>query len=221
MPKVGWTSVGGATNQPATSSGLDTQLLLSVEVAGAVAPGAHIMVYFTTNTRDGFLSAVESAIADELNQPSVIAICWGSPENSWTPEMMTKFDLAFQAASARRITVVCAAGENGVTDGVIDGKAHVDFPASSPWVLAVGGTRLTASDGEVVSEVVWNDGGSGTGVYREIGPAGVLRSITEGNNSSKGVRGYPAGPGWNACAGWGTPNGMKLLEALRPFAEGR
>jgi kumamolisin len=52
-------------------------------------------------------------------------------------------------------------------------------------------------------------------LYREIGPAGVLHSITEGNNNVGGVRGYTAAPGWNACAGWGSPDGTKLLEALR------
>jgi kumamolisin len=60
-----------------------------------------------------------------------------------------------------------------------------------------------------------NVGNINSVLYRDIGPAGVLRSITEGNNSMGGFTGYSAGPGWNACTGWGTPNGTKLLEALR------
>ena len=52
---------------------------------------------------------------------------------------------------------MAAAGDSGVTDGVNDGQAHVDFPGSSPWVLTCGGTRITVSGGKITSEVVWND----------------------------------------------------------------
>ena len=56
---------------------------------------------------------------------------------------MTAFDSAFQAAAAMGITVCVASGDNGSSDGVTDGADHVDFPASSPHVLACGGTSLT------------------------------------------------------------------------------
>ena len=52
-------------------------------------------------------------------------------------------------------------------------------------------------------------------LYTKLGPAGVLRSITQGNNSVQGVKGYEAGPGWNAVTGWGSPDGRKLLQALQ------
>jgi len=52
-------------------------------------------------------------------------------------------------------------------------------------------------------------------LYSKLGPAGNLRNLTEGNNSVHGVKGYMAGPGWNAVTGWGSPDGKKLLEALR------
>jgi len=70
---------------------------------------------------------------------------------------MQAMDQAFQAAAALGITVCCAAGDNGSSDGVNDGKAHVDFPASSPFALACGGTRLESANNAVTSEVVWND----------------------------------------------------------------
>ena len=71
---------------------------------------------------------------------------------------MQAMDQAFQAAAALGITVCCAAGDRGSGDGVKDGKAHVDFPASSPYVLACGGTRLESTNNTVTREVVWNDG---------------------------------------------------------------
>ena len=66
------------------------------------------------------------------------------------------------------MTVCCASGDDGSTDNVTDGAAHVDFPASSPNVLACGGTRLESSGGKISREVVWNhgagNGASGGGV---------------------------------------------------------
>jgi kumamolisin len=56
-------------------------------------------------------------------------------------------------------------------------------------------------------------------LYREIGPAGVLSAITEGDNSVGGVEGFKAGPGWTPVAGWGRPDGMKLLNWLRMYPD--
>ena len=56
---------------------------------------------------------------------------------------MTSYDQALQTAAALGVTVCCASGDNGSADGEADGKAHVDFPASSPFALGCGGTKLT------------------------------------------------------------------------------
>jgi kumamolisin len=88
-------------------------------------------------------------------------ISWGAPEASWTKQSLTAFDEAFQAAGALGVTVTVAAGDDGSSDGVKDGLAHVDFPASSPNVLACGGTRLIGSGQTITSGTVWNDGASG------------------------------------------------------------
>jgi kumamolisin len=66
-----------------------------------------------------------------------------------------------QEAGLLGITVTVAAGDNGSSDGVNDGKNHVDFPASCPYVLACGGTRLVSANGVITSETVWNDGAQG------------------------------------------------------------
>ena len=54
--------------------------MLDIEVAGAIAPGAKIVVYFAPNTDAGFLDAIAAAIHDTTNKPSVISISWGGPE---------------------------------------------------------------------------------------------------------------------------------------------
>jgi kumamolisin len=143
-------------------------VLLDIEVAGSIAPGAKIVVYFAPNTDQGFLDAITTAIHDTTNNPTVISISWGGPESSWTSQALTNFDQAFQAAGAMGVTVCVAAGDNGSTDGVSDGSNHVDFPASSSFALACGGTTLQTSNEQIVSEVVWNDlpngGATGGGV---------------------------------------------------------
>ena len=162
QPKVSAVSVDHGKNHPTgDANGPDGEVMLDLEVAGAIAPAANIVAYFAPNTDAGFLDAITTAIHDSTNKPSVISISWGGPESGWTQQAMTAFDQAFQAAAALGITVCVAAGDNGSSDGVTDGANHVDFPASSPHALACGGTNLQASGGSIVKEVVWNDGANG------------------------------------------------------------
>ncbi len=168
-PSVVAVSVDHAVNNPTNdASGPDGEVMLDIEVVGAIARQANIVVYFAPNTDAGFLDAITTAIHDTTHKPSVISISWGGPEPSWTAQAMTAMDDAFQAAATMGITVCVASGDNGSSDGVNDGSDHVDFPASSPFVLACGGTTLQASGSTINSEVVWNDspnsGATGGGV---------------------------------------------------------
>ena len=161
-PKVTAVSVDHGKNHPTGDpNGPDGEVMLDIEVVGAIAPQAHIAVYFAPNTDAGFLDAITTAIHDTTNKPSVISISWGGPESSWTQQSMTAFDSAFQSAAAMGITVCVASGDNGSSDGVSDGGDHVDFPASSPHALACGGTSLQAAGARISSETVWNDGAQG------------------------------------------------------------
>ena len=298
-PSVSAVSVDGATNQPTGDpNGPDTEVMLDIEVAGAVAPGAKIVVYFAPNTDAGFLDAINQAAMDKTHKPSVISISWGGPESSWTAQSLQNFNSALQAAAAVGVTVCCASGDNGSTDGSSDGSDQVDFPSSSPYSLACGGTSLDISGSAIASEVVWNDlpnggatgggvsaafplpsyqanakvppsaatGNQGRGVpdvsgdadpqtgyvvqadgsqfvvggtsavaplwaglvalfnqmigtpvgylnpklYQKVAlAAGTFNDITSGDNGD-----YKAGPGWDACSGWGSPNGAAILKAL-------
>ena len=164
QPNVISVSVDGGQNAPeGTPDSADGEVALDIEVTGSIAPGAKIAVYFAPNTDQGFLDAITQATHDTTNNPTVISISWGAAETYWTPQAMQAMDLAFQAAATLGINVCCASGDNGSSDGVGDGLAHVDFPSSSPHALACGGTRLeaaidTLSNQYVISsEVVWND----------------------------------------------------------------
>ena len=182
-PTVKAVLVDHARNHPTNANSADGEVLLDIEVCGGVAPKATLAVYFAPNTTSGFLNAITTAVHDNVNKPSVISISWGAAESNWTAQAMTQYDEAFQAAAAMGVTICVASGDNGSSDGVGDGKVHVDFPASSPNVLACGGTKLLASSATTISsEVVWNEG--------------ATTSATGG-----GVSGFFALPSYQAKAG--------------------
>jgi kumamolisin len=168
-PTVTAVGVDGARNAPVGNpNSADGEVLLDIEVVGAIAPKAKIAVYFGPNTDQGFLDAITTAVHDNVRKPSVVSISWGGAESTWTAQSLTAYDQAFQDAGLLGVTVCCASGDDGSTDNVSDGAAHVDFPASSPNVLACGGTRLESTAGKITKEVVWNqgvgNGASGGGV---------------------------------------------------------
>ena len=154
LPDISAVSIDGATNDPKSVS-LSGQVMLDAEVVGAVAPKAKLRVYFSTFTSKGIIDLIERARADRV---SVLLIGWGQPENQWARSDLLPVNEALHAAVTSGITVVVAAGDDGVAELQHDQARHVDFPASSPWVLAVGGTALKATHGEINSETAWGNG---------------------------------------------------------------
>ncbi len=200
-PSVVSVSVDGADNQPTGDpNSADGEVTLDIEIAGALAPGATLAVYFAPNTDQGFIDAISTAIHDQQNHPAVISISWGGPESSWTQQSLETMDQVFQDAGALGITVCVASGDSGSSDGVDDGQAHVDFPAASPNVLACGGTHLESGNAATIqSETVWNDGtqggASGGGVSTIFPTPGYQTAVQ-----------LPASPNPGAKVGRGVPD---------------
>ncbi len=199
-PTVEAISVGGGKNSPSGGAdSADGEVMLDIEIIGALAPQARLAVYFTGNSDQGFINAVNSAIHDAANRPSVISISWGGPESSWTEQSLDAFDDVLQSAATLGVTVCVASGDSGSSDSVADGADHVDFPASSPYALACGGTRLLADNGAIKAETVWNDGeqgGAGGGGISTHFPRPVwqksLRAVrTGGEKTALTRRGVP------------------------------
>jgi kumamolisin len=162
-PRVVAVSVDHGVNRPNPDDGADGEVALDIQVAGGAAPGAKIAVYFAPNTDAGFVDAVTAAAHDATHEPGVMSISWGSAEMNWTPQALRTMNSALRDAAALGVSVFVAAGDNLATDGIDDGKAHVDFPASSPWAIGCGGTAITVAHQAIAGESVWNDGSSGTG----------------------------------------------------------
>lgn len=309
-PKVTAVSVGGVGNAPGKDPDSDAEVLLDIEIAASLAPGAKIVVYFAPFTEQGWVDVVTAAIHDTQNRPSVLSISWGFTEGQdiWTPQAINTVNQAFQAAALQGITICAASGDDGSRDQLNDGRVHVDFPASSPYVLACGGTTLLFSGDTFSGEKVWNDGGrdqgggatgggvsddiaqpswqkgivppsanpgnhvgrgvpdvagnadgvsgyaiqadgqmlSGVGgtsavsplwsaliaranqklgkpvgyinplLYTSLGKTNAFRDITSGDNDPTGgqLGGYKSGAGWDACTGWGSPDGTNLVNVL-------
>jgi len=162
-PTVVAVSVDGGKNTPSPDDGADGEVALDIQVAGGAAPGARIAVYFAPNTDAGFVDAITAAVHDTTNKPGVVSISWGSAESNWTQQAVQTMNTALQDASTVNVSIFAASGDNLSTDGVTDGRAHVDFPASSPWIIGCGGTVISANGTTITSETVWNDGSSGGG----------------------------------------------------------
>jgi kumamolisin len=144
------------------------EVMMDVQIIAGLCPGAEITVYFSTFDQQGWVDLLDKVIAA---QPVTLSVSWGLPEDdpSWSSNARNAIDNRLTAARLLGITTCIAAGDDGSGDEETDGRAHVDFPGSSPNALCVGGTMLKSSKSKV-SEVVWWDspgtragGGGATG----------------------------------------------------------
>jgi kumamolisin len=153
---------------------------LDSQIVGAVAPNATQNIIFAPNTKQGFIDGVTRAtFQPEGEVPNAsVSLSWGMPESEWEPDESKAMRLAIQKAALKGINVYVAAGDNGAQDGSTDNTNQVQFPASVPEAIAVGGTTLKSKNGVIESETVWNDGtadvfgnsvmtGSGGGISRK------------------------------------------------------
>jgi kumamolisin len=134
----------------------DIESAIDTQIAGALAPGAKIVIYAAPDDERGVLDAIRHALFDDEHKPTILSISFGFPEYLWTPAALAILDELFTAAALLGVTVFCASGDNGAELDP-DGTPHVLAPASSAFVLACGGTQL----GDDGSETVWPRTGGG------------------------------------------------------------
>ena len=292
----------------------DPETTQDICIAASAAPGAAIAAYFTLGSQQGWVDLIGRVVHPSAGDPvcSVLSssfyVADGDDAASLTGEgistsWLTAVHQAFQDAAIMGVTICIASGDTGTESKLSDGKAHVQYPGSDPWVLAVGGTTIGNVTATSFEEWMWNDnwGATGGGISDFFNAlpayqadAGVPVSLNDGhvgrgvpdvaanaspnsgypitvggepfvangtsaaaplwagliavinaalgenvgfvnpaiyaigstafrsipgspgpaNNGFDGVAGYPAGPGWDACTGWGSINGTALLEAL-------
>ena len=156
MPAIAVVGVDGATNAPGAQA--DVEVVLDIDVAGAAAPGAKLAVYFAPNSTQGFVDAISTAVHDNANKPSVISISWGGSEVvNFSTAAINAVHASLQEAAALGVTVFASAGDHGSDNAAGDHKAHVNYPASDPYVTSCGGTRVSDVAGLNFTEHTWND----------------------------------------------------------------
>ncbi len=166
-------------------SGWAMETSLDVEWAHAIAPNAKILlVEATTPSGDNLLKAVDYAAGRK--DAVAISMSWGGgefPEElSLDSHFMSKYGAIFFASS----------GDNG---------AGASWPAASPNVVAVGGTRVALdSKNRVVSETAWDGSGGGISAYEKqpgyqtaysISKAGGMRAIPDVSYDADPQSGFP------------------------------
>jgi kumamolisin len=167
FPEIAEVNVDVGRNKFGNGTMADQEVALDLQVAGAAAPAAKLAIYFTDNSEQGLADGVLAAVHDTTHRPNVISISWGASEAEWAsyPQALDVLNGALADSVNLGVVVTAAAGDMLATNGAGDDLVHVNFPASSPYVLSCGGTRIAIAPGgaSIASEVVWNDGNRGTG----------------------------------------------------------
>jgi len=211
MPKVVVVSADGISTS--RKDGAEGEVMLDVEVVAGICPKATIAVYFAHFTEHGWIAALDAVTHDKTNNPSVVSISWGFAEDAfiWTRQAMAQVNEMLKEAALLGITVCVAGGDDGSSDAIGDGHAHADFPASSPYVLAVGGTTIPPTPGTKL-DICWKegdglraDGGGSTGggmsaVFpRPNWQEGItIKSVNPGAIVGRCIPDIAANADWNA-----------------------
>lgn len=219
-------SVDGAANDPQPGpDSADGEVVLDVCVAAAVAPGAAIAVYFAPWTEQGWLDVITTAVHPEAGQPApeVLSISYGWPELdgsagiAWTAAILDEISQSFYEASLMGVTVFVASGDHGSSCGESDGRAHVSYPGSDPWVTSCGGTRIAGAGASGFSETTWDDsngpGDSSSATGGGISDVFPLPSWQDGVGVPPSVNpGGRIGRGLPDIAGNASPNSGYVLD---------
>jgi kumamolisin len=130
------------------------EVMMDTEIIAGLCPKAAISVYFAHDTQKGWVDMLDRVIKD---RPVVLSMSWGATEDGrdWAPAAICAINERLHVAAALGITICASAGDDGSSDEQDDGRAHCAFPASSPFVLAVGGTQMEHVEGQLI-ERVWH-----------------------------------------------------------------
>ena len=213
------------TGNDGSDSGWNFETTLDVEWAQSMAPGAAIDVYEIPDASDQSIIDALAQIDQATALPSVISMSFGGDENYDSASSLAAMNQLFEQAAAEGNTPVAASGDYGTcTDDWEDSCGVVQFPASDPYVTAVGGTQLTLNaDNTVSDEVTWDAGGGASGggysdVFGSPAPAvtGPARGVPDVAAVADDLQTYVGGA-WNPGAGtsYATPMwaGMIALAA--------
>lgn len=199
----------------------DIETTQDICIASTVAQGAQVAVYFTTYDQKGWVDAISRMVHPDAGDPdcsvmtnSFYVLANDDDTSTTSANWVNAVTAAYSDAAMQQKTMCVASGDTGSDSGVGDGKAHVQYPASDPWVLSCGGTTVGNVSGTSFNEYVWNDtivisgqtlmGATGGGVsyffpvpsYQQ--GAGVPASANGDGHVGRGVPDVAANASWNS-----------------------
>jgi subtilase family serine protease len=178
---------------------------LDIDVISGIAPGAQIVNYEAPSTAIGIVALFNHLVLD--NRAKLASFSWGACNAGLPGAYLDAVNTALKLAALRGITVFVASGDSGSYDcqrsDFADHRLTVDFPASSPQVVAVGGTLLSVDkNGAYVGEAGWEDTLSFAGGGGGVNPDDDAPSW----QAAAGVKGHRGLPDVSASAspdsGW-------------------
>lgn len=137
----------------------------NLQIVGALCPDATIGFYNPAPTRSAvqtYYNALAAAIHDREHCPSVVSCSYLLPEQPGEGHSLSKSDVELindllAEAASLGITICVAVGNaGGLAGNFYSTYLNANFPATSPWALACGGTSLYAQGDQREREVVWN-----------------------------------------------------------------
>lgn len=141
----------------------DGEAMLDIKLTGAVAPGTTLVVYGQAESYGYSCDPWVDSLLAALDRPAfpchVMSISLGNPESAWGVQTVLSAHILFAIAGLQGVTVCVASGDYGAL-GKHNGKymQNCAFPATSPFVLACGGTELLLDNQRnLQGEVVWNE----------------------------------------------------------------
>jgi hypothetical protein len=168
-------AITAATNLNIFPNNYIIEVTQDISTSATVAQGATVNVYFTQNSELGWLAFLNRVLLPQgESQPVVITSSFPlnlSDDTGTVGDSSSSGSVAgvmsalFQQLAAVGVNVFIALGDWGADDSLTDGKTHVSYPGSDPWVTSCGGTLLAGSAGPPVKldERVWNDSWSTSG----------------------------------------------------------
>jgi subtilase family serine protease len=212
LPVKAPTIVPVVLNPPGILTSDVDEAQLDVEWSGAAAQAANI-IYAYGN--DVFADSLTQAIDNYTTLSAgltvnIISISYGLCESGWGQSFLNTYSQLLQQANVEGITVVGPTGDAGATDCDSSGLATeglaVDFPASSPFVTAAGGTMFNEGSGSYWSSTNGTGGESATGYIPELpwNETTATAGLDAGGAGGGGASAFFSKPTWQVCTAGST-----------------
>jgi kumamolisin len=175
-PKIDVHRGDGVGEDGITNNNDETQL--DLQTMAAALPGANIELVQTANGPASLLDALSRAVGHPRGAPDVASISYGqcALQEESVPELIRAIHNVIALGAVTGMSVLVSSGDSGSTTCGKDEKGtSQSFAATSPWVTAVGGTRLSLANGNARDqEVSWNDSEFGSQSAGGGGPSKVF-----------------------------------------------